>query len=351
LEQPSVRPAFVSRRHAALFAVLLAAILVFPLVIQRLVPGWRYPAAGLHAGPGDFAYLDQIANEPGDLDVVVIGDSFVMHGIDGLAIERAVAEHFHRPARVATFGIRHRGEEVYYLLLRRLLAHKKPKLIILDTSIYDRNEPHLWDYRMLKMDEGDDFYRGLTPWARWQLYTQAVLGIPRTILNELREPIADVHPADYRGELLYPDGMNGAPFHAIDLHPPTPFPAARTLFSDARRSEWHFIDAPYSPYARVYVDKLRALVDDNRVPIAILDIPLYERRDQKQVEMRCDWTKQFHVPTFMIGVPPATLFAGLDDATLRLLYADRVHFNINGAHYFTEVVTPAILEILDEVKK
>jgi hypothetical protein len=345
-DRPAVRPAFVSRWGALGFCLLLAALLSLPLALPHLAPAWPYPGAGVHIEPGDFGFLQKMsAADAPDLDVAVIGDSLVLVGIDGYGLEQALTAQLGRPAHVAVFGFRHRGEEVYYVALRELLAHKRPKLIILDTSIWDRDEPHLWDYRMLRLDEGPEFYAGLSLLNRWRFYTQAVLGIPRVLLNGLRKPVPDRRPESYRGTVFLDFGYDHGPFKPIDFEPPK-LPASRVLYSDDRRSEWEFLDRPYSPLAATFFEKSKRLIETSGVRLAIIDIPWYDARRNERITERFYWPKLFATPVDVLGVPPAQLYRGLSDDQIRLLYSDHVHYNANGAKYFTAVIAPAIAELL-----
>ena len=63
------------------------------------------------------------------------------------------------------------------------------------------------------------------------------------------------------------------------------------------------------------------------------------------VEEYSDWEKAFGVPLDLVGVPGATLFAGMSNDDIGQLYFDRLHFNVNGRQFFTRVITPALLEL------
>jgi hypothetical protein len=349
---PRVRPAFHSRRSAVLFCTFLLVVLLFPLLVQRICPRWRYPSSGVPKSSGHFSYTDYMSlHEAGDIDVLVIGDSLVAAGVDASALEAVFQAQLGRSVRVVLFGFLHRGEEVYYRALRNLLVYKKPTLIVMDMTLAPNDEPHIWDNRMHKMDEGPDFYAGLTLRQRWKIYTHNVLGVPRAILNELREPIPDQWGSGFRGETPVRTRLDGRPFVAADVRPPHPPSADEIIYSEATRDHWQFTNEPWSPFQKVFFDKTRKLIEDNHLAFAVITVPVYGMHDHPKAEERLLWTRQFATPVSMIGLPPTRLFEGLTDAQIAALYGDPYHLNENGARYFARAMAPAIMRLFEEASR
>ena len=63
------------------------------------------------------------------------------------------------------------------------------------------------------------------------------------------------------------------------------------------------------------------------------------------IQEREFWPDVLHADVTMMGIPPATLFAGLTDDDVRKLYYNPTHLNKNGQEYFTQIITPRLLEI------
>jgi hypothetical protein len=345
---PRIRPAFVDRQSALLFCVLLTGLFVFPLVNQRIFPHWRYPSAGLHVGPGDRAFFEQAcAPAAGKVDLILVGDSYVRNGLEPNLLESILTAELHRPIRVVTIAFRHRGEEVLYLGLRICLAAQRPALVIMDMPYYDADEPHIWAYRLLKTDEGPDFYSGLAPRHRLELYAQTLLGLPRTLLNALRVPEAVQFASDYRGNTLSTERLDHQPFVLGDPQPRHAFTAADSLYTDAVRSHWDFQDRQLMPYGQAYFDKSRALLAAKQVPLAIIDVPRWLDRHDDKVKQRLFWPRYW--PSIkLLGLAPPLLFEGLSEAEIAALYADIVHMNLNGARFFTHAVAPGIVALMKE---
>ena len=46
----------------------------------------------------------------------------------------------------------------------------------------------------------------------------------------------------------------------------------------------------------------------------------------------------------LMGVPPATLLAGISDEDVFKLFYNNAHLNKTGQEYFTRAITPALLQ-------
>jgi hypothetical protein len=352
-----IRPAFSSSRSAWAFCALLAGIFLFPLLNQRIFPRWPYPASGLHRGPTDLAFLEQAcAPASGHIDLLLVGDSFLRHGLDPHLLESELGAALGRPMRVVTLGFQHRGEEMYYLGLRRCLAQQQPALVIMDLPVYDpklkfydRNQPHIWAYRVLRTDEGPDFYRALRPRPRLDLYGQAVLGMPRTLLNALRTPPPLTFDPSYRGNRASDERLDGQPFVPGDPRPALPFSAGDALYSPATRDRWTFAERPQQAYSRLFWDKTRALLAEHHLPLAIVSFPRLDQRSESTVTHSHFWPHD-SADLRLIGLPPALLYRGLGEREVTALYADSYHLNANGARYFTHAVAPAVVQLMREAQ-
>jgi hypothetical protein len=348
---PPFRPAFATRAQALRFALLLVALLAGPIVFARFWPGVRVPLHRLTDHAGLFALQERVYDDSRpDLDILFIGDSFLRFGIDAAYVEQELSKALGRPARVLTFGFQHRGEEVYYLALRDLLAHhKRPKLLVVDLPepFLNLDRPHPWDWEIVSPGESPSFYEGLGWRYRFPLYAEQVLGMPRTLFSLLHERgSASIKPDDH-GSMLRDEGFEGAPF-ATYSPPPPPLAPEQIIYSETTKGGWRFENQTLLPYADNFDRKLMRLAVENDIPIAELEVPLYSRRKLNEVIELTNWPAYFGAPIHMLGIPPTQLFAGLSDDEVKKLYWND-HMNANGSHYFTKAIMPALVQLYREV--
>jgi hypothetical protein len=305
---------------------------------------------GLTDHAGLFTLQEQVQNDPRpDIDILFIGDSMLRFGVDAGLVEQEMSQALGRPARVLMFGFQHRGEEVYYLALRDLLAHhKRPKLLVLNLprAPFHVDRPHPSDWELVSPGESPAFYEGLAWRYRFRLYAEQVLGFPRVILALLHDRHAALRPDDH-GSALREDGFEGAPF--VRYTPPVPqFAARQMIYSAETKDRWSYEGGSLFPYAENFDRKLVALAAEHHIPLVALSVPLQSRAEHRQIMELTNWSTYFGVPIRMVGVPPAELFAGLSADEIKKLYWND-HFNANGSRYFTKAIMPALLQLYRDV--
>jgi hypothetical protein len=346
-----LRPAFATRAEAIRFGLLMVAALAAPLLFARLCPGARIPLHGLTDHAGLFVLQEVVHADPRpDIDILLIGDSFLRLAVDAESVEQTLTRELGRPARVITFGFQHRGEELYYLALRDLLAHhKRPKLVVLDMpkSFLNFDRPHPWDWEIVSPAEDPSFFAGMRWTYRARLYGEHVLGMPRILFALLHDRRSGIAPNEH-GSTLHSEGFFGAPFSSYSPTPPS-LPAAQMIYSEAKRERWSFSNETLQPYPDHFDRKLVQLAMDNHIPLVVLSVPVHPWVHEQQVVELDNWPAYFGAPIDMVGIPPAQLFAGLSDADIEKLYWNG-HFNTNGALYFTKAITPALVQLYRQVE-
>ncbi len=346
---PPFRPAFATRTQALAFGLLILALLAAPVVFARLLPGVRVPLHRLTEHAGLFGLQESVHEDPlPDIDILFIGDSFLRFGVDAAYVEQELSQALGRPARVLTFGFQHRGEELYYLALRDLLAHhKRPQLVVIDmpTSFLNFDRPHPWDWEVISPGENPSFYDGLGWSYRLPLYAEQVLGMPRTLFNLLHDRRSVVKPNEH-GSVLRDEGFEGAPFVAFAPAPPRIAPE-QMIYSDTTKNRWRFENQQLLPYPESFDRKLVRLALEHHIPLAVLEVPIHSWMNSNEVIELTNWPAFFGAPIHMLGIPPTQLFAGLSDDDVKKLYWND-HLNSNGSRYFTKAITPALVQLYRE---
>jgi hypothetical protein len=341
-------PAFSSLSQAAAFAALLGACLGAPLVLRAAhQPTPEAAWSSVAANAGDFAHIrHEIFDEKGDIDLLFIGSSFLWAGIDTPQVERALSHQLGRKATVLTLGSNWWGEDLTYLLLRDLLAHRKVTLAVfsMPTKTDFQNAPHLSAAYRLNGDDpriGD----GLPLPQRLQLYGMEVLGAPRKLLSWLRPDLLEPSP--------YVAGLGAGRFraalpgqHFVPVHQNVPtLPADEMIYSERTRAHFVFDGVPLTPYQDHFIRLRAELARKHGVHMAVVHIPQRTEGPLADVvEERVDWRQIFGADAAIIGVAPATLFAGMDRATIDAHYYNE-HLNLNGAERLTRVLLPALLSV------
>jgi hypothetical protein len=328
-------PAFSSLRQAGAFAALLAFSLAAPLFLRSSHREAAWSSAPNNAGP--FAWIEQqVFEEKGDIDILFIGSSFMWAGIDTPQVERALSRQLGRKATVITLGDNWWGEDQTYFLLRDLLARRKVTLAVftLPTKTDLQSAPHPCASYWL-----DDAGAGLSLRHRLQLYAVEMLGTPRRLLGLLRPDRLEPSPyAAGLGAGRFREALPGHDF--VRLHLPAPSLTAEELQDRAR---FHFDDVPLTPFQEHFFRLYLELARQHGVHLAVVHIPQRPTGAPSPLaDERLDWTRLFGLP--LVGVAPATLFAGMDRATIDAHYYNE-HLNLNGAERLTRVLLPALLAL------
>lgn len=343
-----VEPAFGSRSQAMCFLLLVSTLLALPVLIDRsgLVTRERsYEMIAEHEG--GYSYMKkEIFENSGDIDVLFLGSSVLWNGLDTRQFQRSLSDSLGREATVMTFGFNFNGLDTSYAILRDLLERRRVHLVVFTVSrIRFHDGPSTLAYRFLRYSDHPEVVADMPLSSKFSLYACNVLRSPHDILLMLR-PDRSRPPAfaDGFGSNIESLGMARDPDAFVPFAPPRPTiaPVAATYSADTQDNFKFTNDYP-TPHQDLYLHHLVKLLDEKRTPLAIINIPLYEERSNDKVVERFDWSKRYGGHIKLVGIPPTTLFAGLDEQQLELLFGDPRHFNKNGAEYFTEAMLPTLL--------
>lgn len=86
---------------------------------------------------GSWIY-DRINHNPAPIDVAFIGSSHTIHAIQDKKIEELLGQDIH----IANLGYCRYGRNIEYLILKMLLKHKSPKLIVLEVHEDEEKNSH-----------------------------------------------------------------------------------------------------------------------------------------------------------------------------------------------------------------
>jgi hypothetical protein len=350
-------PAFSSFKQAIGFLLLLTAFLVLPVVTARLGTFHRADVyASMPESAGPFSYIhQQIFRENSDLDVVFIGSSVMLYGIDTPHVQKALSERLGRDASVITLGSYWPGQDRTYLILRDLLQHRKVKMVVLNIMFEDFEEkfdaPYNWAYRFYSMDNDAAMFQGLNFRGRAALYAETTLGVPRHFLSLARSNLLEESPLlKTCGSKKQKLGFKGTESSFVPFAPPALHLEPSTMiYSSESATNFHFSGRELTPFQKHFTEQLGKLAQEYGAHLVILDIPRTWHNRSSKVEAFTDWTKVLTSSTDLVGVPTEKFFSGLSDEDASKLYFDSAHLNANGNPFFTQTITPALLQIYAKI--
>jgi hypothetical protein len=347
---------FSSDRTALAFVGAMAGLMALPWVVSQVRGDRRdglYQQTLSQGGPYEFIE-NEVLRATGPIDIVAIGPSYLWSGFDAPLVKRALGQVItQREPVVLNLSSNWRGEELYYLLARDLLARRKVSLVVLTMNlpVPSLDEPHPMARYWMTVRDAPLLDEQLTPGYRAKLSAQMLTGAPRQLLSLVRDNWVGVNRyAATLGSGLFPIGYRGAPF--IQFHPPPPVLTAADLIDG--QGAYRFTGNRMLPHEELYVARLARLLEDKQVAVAILHVPGYTGQETPMrspvLEERRDWRQTFGSRSALVGIPPAVLFRGLSDEQIRRLYYN-YHLNSNGAEFFTRAIAPALVDLHEKQRQ
>lgn len=345
-------PAIWSNRHAVALILVIGILLSLPVLMHvvGLPPRDRvYSGIRVETGTGP---LDEhnIFEEKGPVDVLLVGSSLLVRGVDINYIEQQLSQQLGRPARVRRLALKWQGLDMQYMLMKDFLEHHKAGMVIMDmpTDALIGDAPHIQAYRWMRWGEFPQSTAGLSLHARIGIYGAQVLGAPRQLVNYLRPNRLVQTPAliqklgaqsEYGGV-----GYYGGPFVPEPRIPPT-FASDSMLSHGATDPNFDFNGDPLGPYHQHWAREIGNLARQYNVPFAMIHVPEDTEKGSTRIPERMYWPEVIGLPTApILGIPSATLFRDTPADQIRNYYYDQ-HFNDNGREFFTRAITPAILDL------
>ena len=365
-------PAFTSTRQAGSFALLLMGLLLAPWALPHsCFPQNEECYMSMRDKDGPFPFLhQQVFIDKGEIDIAFIGSSRIWAGINTRYIQEQLSKRLGRNATVITLGWPSPGFDELYFISRDLLQHRKVSMLVYydDTARSSDGRPT------------DDIHWRASRWFRWNndvgeltplpfrakasFYFASIMGIPRNFIRVLGvhtpEPRAVPGPSYWEYEYRAPPSIEArgalsaklGVFHDlrtfVDFTPiSSSQPSDVVSFSPGNRSKFSFTGPPTLTANRHFLKLFVQDARDRGVRLVLLNFPdLNEMRSPTINEREC-WPDALDANIAMIGIPPAVLFAGLNEQQVRSLYFDHSHFNRNGQDYYTKLICPLLCGIYE----
>jgi hypothetical protein len=97
-----------------------------------------------------------------------------------------------------------------------------------------------------------------------------------------------------------------------------------------------------------FVRKVGLLAQEHQTQLVCLHLSELGEMRSPVLQETTFWPDAFRAGVPMVGIPPASLFAGMTDDEVLKLYFNPTHFNQNGRNYFTPIVTPSLVQIYED---
>jgi hypothetical protein len=367
-----MRPAFTSTKAAAAFAGLLLLVLLAPVLAgKKFLPPREQAYATLSWGYSAYPWIrHEIFEETNDIDVVFMGASRMFFGVDVPYVQAELSKKLGRPAVVRAVAWTGAGYDALYLLAQDLLAHRRVRLLVFDdenrTSAFRNPAIPAW----FRWGEDAAALSGLSLAEQARFYFAAVLGMPRNLLGQVRSdlPAALVsarpnileqfhHTDSIAGHLGTASarlGFADAPLQWGDAASFAPYvpqtsatPADAEVYSSTGKTDYAFARAPLPDCQVHFARQFSAVARVHGCRLVLLHHPILEEGRSPLIQERSYWPDIFQTEVTMLGIPPAKLFGGLNDAAMKSLFIEPVHLNQNGQKYFTLLITPRLLQLYE----
>ncbi len=352
-----MHPAFRSTASAISFGVLLLALLSLPVVLSWMPPTSREQAFISMSDRMGPLGLDtaEIYGDSTDTDILIVGSSRIIWGIEGKRVEEALSAHLGRPAHVVKLANNWPGEDIHCYMLEDYLRHHRTTMILWNEPEPPdafTNLPWVQAYHLLRYSQLSHSLSSLPLRDRVTLYGMMVLGAPRQLLSKFRpnllgddektfdayaryDHILPVRKTGYNGSDFIPDSLplsQSPSDYLVPLTSPTlsvvgPMPLA---------------------YQRHFIKEFASLADTHQTAVVLLHMPAINEFGNSNLPELAFWPNIIGSNHKLIGVPANTLFSGVSRDRLSHFYVDKDHFNFNGEIGFTDVVIPSILKAYDE---
>jgi hypothetical protein len=344
-------PALWSNRHAVALIAVIGGLLLLPMMLGTV---GQPPRASVYTGMrievGAAPHDDQVIfDEKEPVDILFVGSSLLVRGVDVPYVQAELSKKLGRPARVRYIALKWHGLDMQYMLLRDFLEHRKASLVVMvmPNSSLAGDAPHIQAYRWMRWEDFPRTMSGLSMRSRLAVYGMEVLGSPRQVLDYLRpnvqiqnseliDNLGTQHESAFRGYF-------GAPYVPESQTPPS-IPVDSMIANSESDPRFSFNGKPLGPYHLHWAKEIGDITKQHGAAFAMMHIPEDTEHGMTTVPERMYWPKEIGFAAPVIGIPSATLFADTPAASFDHYYFDQ-HFNDNGKELFTHAITPAILEV------
>jgi len=341
-------PAFSSSRQAGAFALLLLLILLLPVLVGKSVlPSREEAYSSMGRDTIDFPnFHRQFFEEKGDIDIAIMSSSRMGCALDAPYIQEQLSEKLGRKAVVRAITWSWDGYDALYFIAQDLLQHRKVRMILFSDLSCDLGPggssdiAHHQTSYWFRFADNAEALAGLPLKSKASFYASAVLGMPRNLVGLLRSNLAAI-PADPNKPAYNYSPTNYTP-------QTTTSPSDVLEYSEATKASFRFLNGQISPMQLAFVRKIGLLAQEHQTQLVFIHLPDFADRSEVLIEEKAYWPDAFQTKLPMVGIAPATLFAGMTDEDIRKLYVNPAHFSQNGQSYFTRIVTPSLIQIYED---
>jgi hypothetical protein len=348
-------PAVWSNRHAVALILVIGMLLTLPVMmhVAGFPPRDRvYSGIRVETGTGP---LDEhnIFEEKGPVDILLVGSSLLVRGVDTDYLEHQLSQQLGRPGKVRRLALKWQGLDMQYMLMKDFLEHHKTGIVIMNmpTGALLGDAPHIQAYRWMRWGEFPASTAGLSFRHRVGIYGAQVLGAPRQIVNYIRpnrlvqspELVHDLGSQSQYGSV----GYYGSTFIPEPRTPPV-FAVDSMISHGSDDANFDFNGEALGPYHQHWAREIGNLANQYNVPFAMIHIPEDTEKGMTHVPERMYWPSVLGLPDApVIGIPSETLFRETPATEVQNYYYDQ-HFNDNGKEFFTRAITPAVLDVYNK---
>lgn len=348
-----VRSAFGSNAEAFGFLALLIFALVLPVLITEsgLIER-RNSYEIMPENQGGYSFVkSEIFENDETIDLLFIGSSLIWNAVDTPQVQKELSAKLGRPARVVTFGHYFNSIDISYVQIRDLLSRKRVRMVVLSIPRMPYTEgPSTTAYKFIRYAHDIELFNSLPIEDKISLYACSVLGSPHDLLTIIRPNKSKPSPfTENLGADKAEMGMGRSPRKFAEFSPTFSLaPNSALIYSGDNQERFYFSDDEITSYQNFYLEELVEMLDQNDIPLMILNVPQYSEKNNQVIVERKNWAKKFATDIPIIGIPPAVLYSGLSDAEIEKLHYDDEHMNKNGGEFFTRATLPAILEVYEK---
>jgi len=346
--------------HPTYFAITLAALtllLLLPVFIDSKLKHNRkrvYEIGPEAAGPLS-TITKEIFDKKEEVDIAFIGPSTLWTGINAPVLKEELKTQFGLNLNILVLGSNWRGEDLYYLITRDLLAHRKVKMIAYQPIQHSTNQsqPHPRSFRWLLLSDVMSIMPKLPLSQSMGLYAGLMLAAPRHLLSLIRDNQLNSFswdPNENLGWHAEETNVEGKPL--VPWNPKTPpIDAEQMLYHSQAKHSWfsHSFDSQTdAPFLAAVNQNLAKVLRERDKPAIMLNLPNYITRHESEVRFKHDWIRHLAIEGEMIGIAPKIMFQGMSEEQIKNLFSDPSHLNVNGSRYFSKLIAPAIAKAYEK---
>lgn len=364
-----MRPAFASTKGASAFAVLLLLLLTGPLLAgKRTLPAREQAYSIPSSFFGPYPWIrNQIYDESKDIDVLFIGSSHLLCGIDTPYFQQKLTEKLGRESVVRSVCWGGGDFDALYFIAKDLLEHRRVRtLVFYDESFGKEHNNAMLPVWFRYADDGQ-VLTSLPLVDKVPYYFGSIAGLPRNLVCLIRSNLPaslsesnfcqgnynTTNPANRLGSVSSQNAYRASiwekrpPF--VPFKPPMKAQSAEAcIYSPTTKNKFTFLNERLPTWQIHFARKFSALAQQHGCKLVLIHMPVLAEQHVANIVEKQFWPDSLSADIDMIGVPPRDFFAGLTDDQCRALYADIVHLNKNGQEYFTPMITPALIEIYEK---